>query len=179
MTAAYPDGPPTPVTARGFEGFLCGSRRGVVQGRLRPVRRSRLSGKIFQRTGNFHAKCWISNFEQPHPGTASPGLSHYFVQATGRRIPVSSNLLDPTKHVELELRGPLKSKAAPVFASVIRNSHEQKWGDPRCSDRGTPPDEATQTGTIPLLLQFFDPRESAAERPAYRARRVLPSIIWP
>jgi hypothetical protein len=27
VTAAYPDGPPIPGTARGFEGFLCGSRR--------------------------------------------------------------------------------------------------------------------------------------------------------
>src|SRR5258708_39310905 len=55
-------------------------------------------------------------------------------------------------------------KAAPVFARVSRNSQEQKWGGPRCSDRGTPPDEATQTGTIPLLLQFFDPTGSATGR---------------
>jgi hypothetical protein len=48
--------------------------------------------------------------------------------------------------------------AAPVFASVIRNSQEQQWGSDALrhhSDPGTPPDEATPDGNNSLYCFNF------------------------
>src|SRR5260370_32207891 len=55
-------------------------------------------------------------------------------------------------------------KAAPGFASVIRNSQVQKWRGPdalHVSDHGTPPDEATPDGTIPYRFNFLTQRHWA------------------
>jgi hypothetical protein len=61
-------------------------------------------------------------------------------------------------------------KAAPGFASVIRNSQVQN-GEVRdallhVSDHGTPPDEATPDGTIPYRFNFLTQRPIADLAPS-------------
>lgn len=56
-------------------------------------------------------------------------------------------------------------KAAPGFASVIRNSQVQKWRGARCAAACFPSrhaaDEATPDGTIPYCFNFLTQRGHA------------------